>query len=285
MTLAVLGTGIMGAAMARNWLSAGVSVRVWNRTRAKAEPLAEAGATVAGSPAEAVSSADTVISMLYDEKSVSDAIGEAAPRLERGTLWLQTSTVGAPGADHLGELAAERGLVYVDAPVLGTRLPAEQGKLTVLASGPDEVRDRVERLVAPIAVRVEWLGAAGAASRVKLVMNSWVLMAVTATAQTTALADALGIDPKLFLNLIQGGPLDMGYAHAKGAAMVAREYPTSFSVEGAAKDGGLITELAKQAGIDHSYVDTARRLMERAGELGHGDADMAAVYEALRNPS
>jgi 3-hydroxyisobutyrate dehydrogenase len=285
MTLAVLGTGIMGAAMARNWLSAGETVRVWNRTRSRAEPLAEAGGTVCDSPAEAVSGADTIISMLYDAKSVSDAIGEAASGLVPGALWLQMSTVGVPGADELGELAANLGLVYVDAPVMGTRQPAEQGKLTVLASGPDEVRERVERVVAPVSVQVEWLGAAGAASRLKLVMNSWVLMAVVATAQTTALADGLGIDPNLFLNLIKGGPLDMGYAHAKGAAMMAREYPTSFSIEGAAKDGALITDLARQAGIDESYLDTARRLVERAIELGHGDADMAAVYEAIRHPS
>src|SRR5205085_3306088 len=139
--------------------------------------------------------------------------------------------------------------------------PAEQGKLNVLASGPAEVRARVEELAAPISAKVTWLGEAGSGSRAKLVVNSWVVTSVAALAQSVALADALGIDPKLFLSLIGGGALDMPYAQMKAQLMMAREYPVAFPASGAAKDARLVGELAAQAGIDASIVDAARALL------------------------
>ncbi|MFG2039775.1 NAD(P)-dependent oxidoreductase [Dactylosporangium sp. NPDC048998] len=282
MTLAVLGTGIMGAAVARNWLKAGQQVRVWNRTRAGAEPLAADGAVVADTPADAVRGADPVVTVLFDAASVAEVMRAAAPGLAPGALWLQLSTVGADGADELGALAAELGLVYVDAPVLGTRGPAEQGKLNVLASGPDEVRARVEELAAPISAKVTWLGPAGQGSRAKLVVNSWVVTSVAALAQSVALADALGVD---FLSLIAGGPLDMPYAQVKAPLMQQRGYPVAFPAEGAAKDARLVGELASRAGVDSSIVDAARELLDEAVARGFAEVDMAAIYEAVRSPS
>ncbi|GAA4257680.1 NAD(P)-dependent oxidoreductase [Dactylosporangium darangshiense] len=281
MTLAVLGTGIMGAAIARNWLRTSRDVRVWNRTRANAQPLAADGAVVAGTPADAVRGADPVVTMLFDAESVAEVMRAAAPELAPGTLWLQMSTVGAGGADELGALAAELGLVYVDAPVLGTRGPAEQGKLNVLASGPEEVRARVEELAAPIAAKVTWLGPAGQGSRAKLVVNSWVVTSVAALAQSVALADALDVD---FLSLVSGGALDMPYAQVKTPLMRGREYPVAFPAEGAAKDARLVGELAARAGVDSSVVDAARALYEEAVARGFAADDLAAVYEAIRSP-
>jgi 3-hydroxyisobutyrate dehydrogenase len=280
MTLAVLGTGIMGAAIARNWLKAGQEVRVWNRTRANAEPLAADGAVVADSPADAVAGADPVVTMLFDAASVAEVMRAAAPGLTPGTLWLQLSTVGADGADELAGLAAELGLVYVDAPVLGTRGPAEQGKLNVLASGPAEVRGRVEELAAPIAAKVTWLGDAGQGSRAKLVVNSWVVTTTAALAQSAALADALGVD---FMALVAGGPLDLPYAQVKYPLMQQRGYPVAFPADGAAKDARLVGELAAALGVDSSVVDAARGLLEETVARGLGGEDMAAVYEAVRS--
>lgn len=285
MTLAVLGTGIMGAAVARNWLAAGESVRVWNRTRETALPLADDGAFVAADPAEAVTGADVVVTMLFDAASVASVMQAAAPGLSPGALWLQLSTVGVDGADELGTLAGKLGLVYVDAPVLGTRQPAEQGKLTILGSGPAEIRERVERLVAPISAKVVWLGEAGAGSRVKLVVNSWVLTTVAGLAQSVALADGLGLDPNLFVSLISGGALDMPYVHAKSPAMIDRAYPVSFPVSGAAKDARLIGALAASVGVDASVVGAAGALLETVRERGFAEDDVAALYEAVRAPA
>ncbi|GIJ45567.1 3-hydroxyisobutyrate dehydrogenase [Virgisporangium aliadipatigenens] len=270
----------MGSALARNWLRAGRAVRVWNRTASRAKPLADDGAVVCGTPAEAVAGVDTVVTMLFDAEAVAGAIIDAAPA--PGTLWVQTSTVGVAGAQRLAALAAERDLVFVDAPVVGTRQPAEQGTLTVLASGPDEVRGRVEALCGPIAARVRWLGAAGTGSRLKLVLNSWLGNAVAATGQALALADGLGVQPRLFLELIEGGPLDMAYAHLKGGAMLAGEYPTAFPLNGAAKNMALVVAAAGDAGVDASLTAAARDLFAAAADGGHAEADMAAVYEAIR---
>lgn len=282
MTIALFGTGIMGAAMARNWLAAGERVRAWNRTAAKAQPLTADGAEVAADPAGAADGADVVVTMLFDADSVVDTMAQAAAKIAPGTLWLQMSTVGPDGCERLAGLAAEHGLVYVDAPVLGTRQPAEEGKLTVLASGPDEVRDRVTRLLDPIAGAVRWLGPAGAGSRLKLVVNTWVLTAVAGVADAVALADSFGLTADDFLGLIGRGPLDLPYAHVKAAMMARGEYPVSFPVSGAAKDASLILAAGRAQGLDLSAVEAAGRHLDAAARGGHADDDLAAMYLAVR---
>ncbi|GII23012.1 NAD(P)-dependent oxidoreductase [Planosporangium mesophilum] len=282
MTIAVLGTGIMGSAMARNWLKAGETVRVWNRTRAKAEPLAEAGAQVADDPGSAVEGADVIVTMLYDADAVAQAMEAAAGRIGPGALWLQMSTVGIEGAQRLADLATQRRLTYVDSPVVGTKEPAEQGKLTALASGPDEVRDRVETVLRPVAAKVLWVGPAGQGSRLKLVANTWVLTATEGVANAFALADALGLDGNDFLKVIEGGPLDLTYAHVKGALMMRREFPPSFPVSGAVKDANLILAAGESAGVDLAAVEAARRHLDEVARGSHRDEDMAAMYLAAR---
>ena len=135
-TVALLGTGTMGLGMGRNLAAAGFPLRAWNRTRTKAEPLGGSGAEVVDTPAEAVRGADVVITMLFDADSVEATMREARDSLGEDVVWLQQSTVGVVGSDRLTKVAEELGLAYVDAPVLGTKKPAEDGALVVLASGP-----------------------------------------------------------------------------------------------------------------------------------------------------
>src|SRR5438477_147135 len=175
MTMAVLGTGIMGAALARNWLKAGETVRVWNRTSERAAPMVADGAQVIADVADAVDGVDVIVTMLYDGPAVAKTIEDAHSGLRPGQIWLQMSTVGLPAADDFVAIAARHGLRYVDAPVLGTRQPAEAGQLTVLASGPADLRERVLSLVEPVSGKTVWLGEAGAGSRAKMVMHSWVV--------------------------------------------------------------------------------------------------------------
>ncbi len=280
-TVAVLGTGIMGAAMARNLLGAGMEVRAWNRTREKAEPLAEDGATVAGSPAEAAGGADFLITMLADAAAVEGAVGEGAlPALAAGGVWLQTSTVGIEGNERLARLASERGVVYVDAPVLGTKQPAEAGQLVVLASGPDEVRGRCAPLFDVIGSKTLWLGEAGAGSRLKLVVNNWIVGLLGVLAETVALAEALGVEPSSFLEVIEGGPLGLPYAQIKGKMMIEGQFPTSFSLALARKDAGLVLDAAGAEGLRLAIAEAVAARFDEALEAGHGEEDMAAVYHA-----
>jgi 3-hydroxyisobutyrate dehydrogenase len=280
-TVALLGTGIMGSGMARSMLRADLPLRVWNRTQEKAQPLADEGAVVADTPAEAVRDADIIVTMLLDSVAVEDAMAsdDGAGRVARnGAVWVQCSTVGVDGAAKLAALAVRYGLVYVDAPVLGTREPAEKGALAVLASGPEEARERCAPVFDAIGGRTLWLGPAGAGSRLKMVANSWVLALTEATAEAISLAEGLRLDPTLFLDAIKGTATDSPYAHLKGAAMLARQFEPSFPLRVAEKDARLILEAAGDAGVDMALTAAAHRHFAKAVELGHGDDDMAAVY-------
>ena len=279
-TVALLGTGTMGAGMARNIAAAGIPLRVWNRTRAKAEPLAETGATVADSPAEAVRGADIVITMLYDADAVESALAEAKDGLAAGTVLLQQSTVGVEGAQRLASLAADLGLVYVDAPVLGTKKPAEDGALVVLASGPEDVQERVAPVLEAIGSRTQWVGEVGTASRLKLVANSWVLTVLEGIAEALTFARALDLDPEQFLAAVKGGAMDAPYVQLKGNAMLSGSFDPAFGLDGAAKDAALMVEAARAAGVDVPIVEVAKRYLDAASEAGHGSEDMAATYLA-----
>lgn len=277
-----LGTGVMGAGMVRSLRRADVPVRAWNRDRSKAEPLADVGATIADSPEEAVSGADVVVTMLFDTDAVVDVIRRTAPAA--GTPWLQMSTVGVDGAATTAEVAEELGLVLVDAPVLGTRKPAEDGALVVLASGPDDVRQQATPVFDAVGSRTLWVGEAGMGSRLKLVCNAWVLGLTTALAQSIVLAESSGLDPQSFLDAIEGGASDTPYAHAKGAAMMKREYPVAFGLLGARKDAGLILEALRSAGVPDALDGAVLGLLDdAAGRVSDASSvDLAAVVEAFR---
>lgn len=277
MTVAFLGTGIMGAPMAANLAKAGLDVRVWNRTAAKAEPLADV-ATVAGSAAAAADGADILVTMLSDGPAVASAFEAASPA--SGTLWLQMSTVGLDWTDRLAAMAEKAGVVFVDAPVLGTRQPAEQAQLQILASGPEEARPKATPVFDAVGLKTRWLGPAGQGSRLKLVLNAWVLALTNATAESLGLARALGLDPALFLETIEGGGLDVGYAHLKGGAMLSGEYPPSFPAGLAAKDARLVVEAAGDD-VDVAGARAVLAHLEAAVDAGHGDEDMAALYRAV----
>ncbi|WP_062318427.1 NAD(P)-dependent oxidoreductase [Demequina maris] len=284
LTIAVLGTGIMGSAMTRNLVRAGHGVRVWNRTHATASALAADGATVASTPTEAVAEADVVLTMLHDGPVTLEVMSHAAPGLRPGTMWVQSATVGLDLQPAIAALADDLGITLIDAPVLGTREPAELGTLTVLAAGPESVRADASSVFDAIAMRTFWVGddaAAGAAQRLKLVTNAWVLAVNNATGEVISLAEGLGVAPELFLELIEDGPLDMGYLRAKaGLILEDRLDEASFGAATAAKDANLILAAAGLADVRLDGLEGARARLDRVVEEGHGDEDMAAAYRA-----
>ena len=282
-TVAVLGAGIMGAAMARNLLKAGMNVRAWNRSREKAEPLARDGAEVAETPAGAAEGADFLLTMLPDADVTQEVVGDGVlPALAADGVWLQMSTVGTQGNARLARLAREAGVAYVDAPVLGTKAPAEQGQLVVLASGPEEVRTRCEAVFGAVGRETVWLGEAGEGSRLKLVLNNWIVGIVGVLAETVAFARATGVDPARFLETIEGGPLGLPYAGIKGKMMIEEDFPTSFSAGLARKDAGLVLDAAEARGLPMRVAAAVADRFDEAIGSGHGEEDMAAVYEAVR---
>jgi len=281
--VAVLGTGIMGAGMARSLLRSGLDVRVWNRSPERAAPLATDGAHVAGTAAEAVTGADAVVTMLWDGDSVAQVMAEALPAAPDGILWAQSSTMSAADAgDRLPALAASHGAGYLDAPVLGSRQSAEEGRLIVLAAGPGPLRDPVTPLFDAIGGRTVWVSERpGDGTRLKLVANSWVTTLVAATGQAIALAQGLGLDPRLFLDAVRGTAVDAANLHVKGQAMIAGEFPPTFTVHGAVKDTTLIAAAMREAGADAALMDAVAGRYCKAADSGHGEEDMAAVFRAF----
>jgi 3-hydroxyisobutyrate dehydrogenase len=277
-TVAVLGAGsTMGLGMARNLARAGIAVRGWNRTIEKARPLEGDGAEIFDTRREAAEGADVLLTMLADVDSVIDAIEDVAASAGSGTVWVQMSTIGETGTDRCAEVAQSHGLTLLDAPVLGTKQPAEEGKLVVLASGPEEARDRVQPIFDAVGQKTMWVGEAGAGTRLKIVANSWVLTVVEGAAETFALAEGLGLDPQLLLDAIEGGTLDLPYLRMKGKAIMERSFEPSFRLSLAAKDARLIEESAQRHEIDVPLFSTIRRRLAE-GAKEHGDEDFSATY-------
>jgi 3-hydroxyisobutyrate dehydrogenase len=264
MRVAVLGTGIMGGPIARNLAAAGHEVRAWNRTREKAEGL---GAEVAGTPAEAVAGAEALITMIADGPAIEAVLPELDPEL----LWVQMSTVGMSETARF----AGRHPRFVDAPVLGSKPQAEAGELLVLGAG----RERPDSLFDAIASRVLWLAdEPGAGTGLKLVVNLWMMNLVENLAESWAFAEALGLDPRRFLDAIEGRPMDSPYAHLKGGKILARDFAAQFPLKHGTKDIRLALAAAEEAGIDLALGPASLERYERAIELGHGDEDTATVW-------
>ena len=279
-TVALLGTGTMGLGMGRNIAAAGLTLTVWNRTRERAEPLADV-ARVVDTAAEAVRGADLVVTMLYDADSVAETMAEVGDALSADAVWLQTSTVGVPGARRLAALADDLGVGFVDAPVLGTKQPAEDGALVVLASGEESLRARVAPVLDAVGSRTLWVGEAGAGSRLKLACNAWVATVVQGVAESLAMTRALGVDPRLFLEAIQGGALDAPYVQLKGRAMLAGDFAPSFRLDGVLKDLDLMVEATQDTDYVPRVVPVLRETFARAVADGYGDQDMSAVFRTL----
>jgi 3-hydroxyisobutyrate dehydrogenase len=280
MKIAVLGTGTMGGPIARNLAKAKHTVRVWNRTSERAQRL---GAEVFDNPADSVAGADAVITMLSDGPSVEKVAQKALQTMEPGGLWLQMSTVGIASGERLAALGEDYELLFVDAPVLGSKEAAEKGTILVLAAGPRKAHKRAEELLAPISRGVIWVGVdPTAGQRLKLVVNGWITSSIENLAETIAFAQALGVQPKRFLEAIEGGALDMGFAQSKGKDMLAGSVDPQFKLSLAHKDVGLILEAAKSAGLDLPLARATYEQMGWAIDLGHGEEDMAAVYYASR---
>src|SRR5664279_3992305 len=182
----------MGLPMARNLLTAGCDLRVWNRTADRAAPLVEAGARSCEDPAAAAQGAATMITMLSDAGAVLETAAQALPGLADGATWVQMSTIGIEGTERCAELAGEAGVTFVDAPVLGTKAPAEQGQLVILASGPESAQSHCEPIFAAVGARTVWLGDAGAGARVKVVVNGWIVGVVAVLAETINVAEPDG---------------------------------------------------------------------------------------------
>ncbi|WP_157647725.1 NAD(P)-dependent oxidoreductase [Actinomycetospora chiangmaiensis] len=285
MRVAVLGTGAIGAGMARSLLRAGHTVTAWNRTRDRAEPVGDEGARIADTPAGAVAGAEVVVVIVFDRDAVLDVLQRIAGALGDGAVVVQSATVGVD-VDTVVAAADRLGMRLVDAPVLGNRGPAERGELHVMAAGDPALRPAVDPVLDAIAATVTWVGdAPGPASRVKLAANAWVTTLNLAMAQAVALAAGLGVDPRHVLDVVHGSAADSPYLGYKRAIALGEDDTVITAVDAVRKDIDLIGVAARSAGLPTDLVDVVDALYARASADGDGARDMARLVTTLGRPA
>jgi 3-hydroxyisobutyrate dehydrogenase len=274
----LLGVGLMGSAMAHRLLDRGIAVIAWDRNAEHVRDLERRGGAPAQGPSEVISGAGVVITMLPTAEVIRHLVEPLLDDWPEGTIWLQMSSVGAAEADELTQVAEAHRVRLVDAPVSGSTHPAEEGQLTILASGPDSTHAAVEPIFDALASRVLWVGKAGMGSRLKLATNHWMISMVAALAESMHLCQAMGLDQQQFITLLDGGPLGSAYALQKLDEMRRHDYPAGFPVRLAIKDLELVREVEKSSRATMPLLDAVLERFTAAGP--HlADQDLAAIYE------
>ena len=280
---AFLGVGAMGHGMATSALRAGIPTIVWNREPRATRDLAELGADVAETAADAARRAEIVVTMVTDAGAVISIARDQGmlAALAPGTIWVQMSTIGVEGIERVATIVdAERpDVILLDAPVSGSKVPAEQGQLTIFASGPEGVRSRVDPLFEALGQRTIWVGAVGAGSRLKLVNNTWLAFTSEAVASSIALARRLGLGTETVVGALDGSTLVSPWQVANLQRIAKDDYSTQFGLSLALKD----VHLALQAADDGRFAALASLADEwqKAVDDGLGDQDLTVMTRAL----
>jgi 3-hydroxyisobutyrate dehydrogenase len=278
-SVAVLGTGAMGSRMAVNLVQAGFEVRAWDPDRGRADAVD--GATAFETAAAAAGDADVVLTMAPDGPAVARTMfgeGAVAEAMRPDGLWLQTSTIGVRWATDF----AERGLLLVDAPVIGTLPEAEGGRLYFFASGPEQARPLAQRIFDVLGARTYWYDRPGDGQRMKLCVNGWLLTLLELAAESLALVEGLGLDPRQLMEILDGHPVGSPLLQNAGSAMLEGRFEGGLRLALAHKDLGLVGEAAEEAGIELALAPAARTKMADALELASENAGTTATFLATR---
>jgi 3-hydroxyisobutyrate dehydrogenase len=274
-TVAVLGAGALGAAIAARLADTGHQVKLWDRTPERAQAVAAASPemTAVEEVTDTVRDVGMVLTLLRDGAAVAEVMDTAIGAVDADAVWVQASTIGPESARALGDLADKHAVAYLDAPVSGSTAPARRGTLVWLVAGQQDAFDRAEPTLRQLGSAVEHLGTGVEGSAIKLAVNAWMTAATVAMSDVLSLCDALGIDHKLFVKVLEDGPLAMPYALQKAAAMDERAYAPGFSIELARKDLALAAEELPPSPLLRAVQDR----MDQAIADGHAHDDVAAV--------
>lgn len=280
-SVAVLGLGAMGHAFAANLVKNQFQVAGWNRTRTRGEDLAASGMTLCDTPQQAAEQADVVLAMLSDGATTESVLAQIIPALRQNAIFCQMGTIGVEATDRLiAQLAEARpDVVYIDAPVSGTKAPAENAQILILASGEQQRAEKLEPVFAAISKGARWLGAAGAGSRMKLVVNAWLIAMMQGLAESTSLAQQFGFSAEDLWSVLEGGPLAAPYAKVKLDTIKSGDYTPQMQLVWALKDA----QLALDAAEEHSMpgLQNIAQLWQQAVEAGYGEQDLAVIYRFL----
>lgn len=284
MSVGFIGIGIMGQPMALNLARAGVPLTVWNRTSEKCEPLRAHGAHVAASPAEVFSRARIVILMMVGDASMDSVLGRGTPQF--------TANVAGHVIIHMGTTSAEYSLAldsdirgaggqYVEAPVSGSRVPAEGGQLVAMVAGEPSVLEEVRPLLEPMCREVIDCGLVPNALLMKLAVNIFLLTTITGLTEAFHFALRQGLDPRTLQAVLDTGPIASSVSRIKAQKLVDADFTVQAATTDALKNSRLVAEAARAGSISSPLLDVCHALYGETLELGHGQEDMVAVIHAL----
>jgi 3-hydroxyisobutyrate dehydrogenase len=284
MSVGFIGLGNMGLPMALNMVRAGTPLVVWNRSRDKAELVGVAGATVADSPAHVFRDARTVFLMLANGPVIDEVLDRGTPRFAQmvaGRTLVQMGTTEASYSERLCEDTTSAGGRYVEAPVSGSRRPAEAGQLVGMVAGRDAAVDAVLPLLAPLCATTVRCGEVPNATRMKLAVNLFLITQVTGLAEAFHFAEHNGLDLEVFRSVLDSGPMASSVSRLKLDKLTRGDFEVQASIRDVHYNSRLVADAARRAGVSSPVLDTCRDLFAEAEQLGHGPADMAAVLRAI----
>lgn len=284
MHVGFIGLGVMGQPMAGNLARAGTPLVVGNRTPGRCEPLRALGAEVAASPAEVFERAGTVILMLADETATDDVLGRGAPAFASRVAGHTVVHMGTTSAEYSAGLQTDvraAGGRYVEAPVSGSRVPAERGELVGMLAGDDDAVSAVRPLLAPLCRETFDCGAVPGALLMKFSVNLFLITLVTGLAEAFHFAERHGLDRRLLRDVLDAGQMASAVSRVKGPKLLERDFSVQAAAADVLKNNRLIAEAARGAGLASPLLDVCHALYGETVALGHGGEDMAAVLRAL----
>ncbi|SES49535.1 3-hydroxyisobutyrate dehydrogenase [Streptomyces sp. yr375] len=284
MYVGFIGLGVMGQPMALGLARAGTPLVVFNRTPARCEPLRTAGAQVAADPAEVFERAGTVILMLADESAVDTVLGRGTPKFAARVAAHTVVHMGTTSAEYSAGLQDDiraAGGRYVEAPVSGSRVPAEQGQLVGMLAGDEDAVAAVRPLLAPMCRETFGCGAVPGALLMKFSVNLFLITMVTGLTEAFHFADRHGLDQRLLRDVLDAGPMASAVSRVKAPKLLARDFTVQAAAADVLKNNRLIAEAARKADLASPLLDICHTLYGEAVEQGHGGEDMVAVLRAL----
>ncbi|MDF3302072.1 NAD(P)-dependent oxidoreductase [Streptomyces tropicalis] len=286
MHVGFIGLGVMGQPMALRLARAGTPLVVWNRTAERAAPLRVAGAAVAADPGEVFARADVVLLMLTDGPALDAVLGRGTPAFAGRVAGRVVVPMGTTAPEYSRGLEAEvraAGGSYVEAPVSGSRVPAEQGDLVAMLAGEDTAVDRVRPLLAPMCREVFRCGPAPHALLTKLSVNLFLITLVTGLTEAYHFAGRQGLDRRLFLDVLGAGPMASAVSRTKAPKLLAGDFAVQAAALDVLKNNRLIAEAARASGTASPLLDVCHALYRETVALGHGGEDMVAVLRAIES--
>jgi 3-hydroxyisobutyrate dehydrogenase len=284
MDVGFIGLGVMGQPMARNLARAGTPLIVWNRSPGRSEPVRAAGACVAADPAEVFRQARVVLLMLADDAAVDAVLGRGTPAFAANVARHIIVHMGTTAPDYSRDLEADiaaAGGSYVEAPVSGSRAPAEAGQLVAMLAGDPAAVAAVRPLLQPLCQRIFACGPVPTALLMKLSVNLYLTTMVACLAETVHFADRHGLDLTQLLDVLDAGPMASSVSRAKSRKLAEKDFTVQASIANVLENTRLITEEARRSALVSPLLDICHTLYAETAALGHGQADMAAIIRAI----